>query len=56
MAVHLASRIGALADGGEILASTETLADAGDVPTERSRTVPVKGVKLPVAVTTVNWR
>lgn len=55
MAVHLASRIGALADGGEILVSTETLADAGDIPTERPRTVTVKGVKTPVAVTTVSW-
>jgi class 3 adenylate cyclase len=53
MAVHVAARIGALAEGGEILASAETLAEAGDVTTTGRRTVPVRGVTAPVSIASV---
>jgi class 3 adenylate cyclase len=36
-AVHIAARVGALAQGGEILATTETLAEAGDVLASNTR-------------------
>lgn len=55
--VHVAARVGALAEGGEILASEATLAGAierfsvGD-----SRTVSLKGISEPVEVVTVDWR
>jgi class 3 adenylate cyclase len=53
--VHVAARIGALATGGEIVASIETLAEAGDPPVGERRTVELKGVAEPVAVASVNW-
>ena len=55
MAVHVAARIGALAGAGEILASAETLAEAGDVPTSEARTTPVRGSAAPVTVSAVRW-
>jgi class 3 adenylate cyclase len=55
MAVHLAARIGALAGGGEILASSETLAEAGETPATEPRTVTVKGVSTPVVVAGIDW-
>ncbi|MDX6663440.1 MAG: hypothetical protein QOG09_1542, partial [Solirubrobacterales bacterium] len=42
--VHVAARVAALAAGGEILATAETLAEAGDVTSSDARTTPVKGV------------
>jgi class 3 adenylate cyclase len=53
--VHVAARVAALAGGGEILVSGETLADAGDVATAESREVSVKGVNAPIIVAAVNW-
>ena len=53
--VHVAARVGALANGGEILATDETLAEAGTVPTSDSRSVPVKGVAAPVSLASVTW-
>ena len=50
MGVHVAARVGALAVGGEILATAETLAEAGDPPASDPRTTPVKGVAAPVSV------
>ncbi|HET9519968.1 MAG TPA: adenylate/guanylate cyclase domain-containing protein [Candidatus Limnocylindrales bacterium] len=55
MAVHVAARIGGLASGGEILASAETIAEAGDVATSGERTVSVKGATAPVTVAAVDW-
>lgn len=55
MAVNVAARIGGLAGGGEILASAETLAEAGDVPAAEPREVAVKGVTAPIAVAAVAW-
>jgi len=55
MAVHVAARIGALAGGGEILASADTLAEAGDLTTSASRSVPVRGASAPVTVASITW-
>jgi class 3 adenylate cyclase len=55
MGVHVAARVGAVADGGEILATQETLAEAGDVRTADERTMPVKGVSAPVNVASISW-
>ncbi|MCW2632207.1 MAG: Response regulator receiver protein [Pseudonocardia sp.] len=55
--VHEAARIGALAEGGEILASRPTVAaTAARFPISQPRTVELKGVAQPVEVVTVGWR
>ncbi len=53
--VHVAARVSALADGGQILATAATLAEAGDVPTADPRLTPVKGVTEPVSLAAVVW-
>jgi len=53
--VHVAARIGSLAGGDEILASAETLAEAGDVPSSEPRTVLVRGVSTEVTVAAIRW-
>lgn len=53
--VHVAARVSALAQGGEILATAETLADAGGVATSDVRQEPVKGVAEPVSLAAVSW-
>lgn len=53
--VHVAARVAALAGGGEILASAETLAEAGDVPAAEPRTAPVKGVTAPLSLSAIAW-
>jgi class 3 adenylate cyclase len=55
MGVHVAARVSALAGGGEILATAETLGEAGETPTSGSREAPVKGVSAPVKVAAVAW-
>ena len=52
--INVASRIGALATGGQILASAETLAEA-ELPAGESRSVVVRGVTTPVSVAAVGW-
>ena len=55
--VHAAARIGALAGAGEILASAETLADAGGrYATADARSVELKGISEPVEVVSLVWR
>jgi class 3 adenylate cyclase len=55
--VHEAARIGALAEGEEIVVSTATLEAAGGGFTAKdSRTVPLKGIAEPVEVVSVEWR
>ena len=55
--VHEAARISALAEGGEILASAQTLADAGvRFPTSAGRAVELKGIAEPVELSTIDWR
>jgi class 3 adenylate cyclase len=53
--VHVAARVAALAGGGEILATAETLAEAGDVTASEIRETSLKGVKAPVGVASVTW-
>jgi class 3 adenylate cyclase/ribosomal protein L11 len=54
--VNQASRIGAAADGGEILVSASTLAVARHSFVERDRrTVELKGLSAPVEVVSVAW-
>jgi class 3 adenylate cyclase len=55
MGVHIASRIGALAVGGEILASVTTLEESASPPAGTSRVVDVRGVSTPVSVTAIAW-
>lgn len=55
--VHEAARIGALAEGEEIVASAATLESAGDrFHGTDSRTVPLKGIAEPVEIVSVEWR
>ena len=54
--VNQASRIGAAADGGEILVSASTLAVARHSFVERDRrTVELKGLSAPVEVVSISW-
>ena len=53
--VHTAARVAALAGAGEILATAETLVDAGDVPSGVMRDESLKGVTAPVRVASVAW-
>ena len=53
--VHVAARVAALAGGGEILATAETLAEAGNVRASEARTTPIRGVGDPMQVATVIW-
>ncbi|HEV8572309.1 MAG TPA: adenylate/guanylate cyclase domain-containing protein [Actinomycetota bacterium] len=54
--VHVAARVGALAGGGEILATGETLAgDSEGLSVCDRRTVTLKGISEPVEVVTVEW-
>ena len=55
--VHAAARIGALAAGGEILASAQTVVDgARRFATSEARPVELKGLAEPVEVVSVAWR
>ena len=56
MGVHVAARIGALADGGEIVASASTVEALDGVEVEDRRAVELKGVSEPVEVLSVRWR
>jgi class 3 adenylate cyclase len=52
--VHEAARIAAIAEGGEILASTATVSEG--VPTSAPRTVMLKGLSGPTEVVAIDWR
>jgi class 3 adenylate cyclase len=54
--VHAAARIGALADGGEILASVETVDGIEDVTLGMPREVELKGLAKPVRIVAIDWR
>jgi len=55
--LHEAARIGALAEGGEILASNSTLISGScRLPMGETRTVTLKGISEPVEVCSINWR
>ena len=53
--VHVAARVGALAGSGEILATQDTLTEAGEPSTAAPREVTVKGVSTPLQVVPVAW-
>ena len=54
--VHEAARVGAVAEGGEILVTTSTVATAsGSVATKEARDVSLKGLPGPVRVVSVDW-
>jgi class 3 adenylate cyclase len=57
LGVHEAARVGALAEGGEILATTSTVA-AMPVPVAagEEREVSLKGLAQPVRVVSIHWR
>jgi class 3 adenylate cyclase len=56
LGVHEAARVGALAEGGQILATTSTVADAsGSVVTKDEREVMLKGLAAPVRVVSIEW-
>jgi class 3 adenylate cyclase len=53
--VHIAARVSALAKGGEIIATSETIAEAGELVTTEAREEMLKGVSQPVKVSTISW-
>ena len=55
--VHEAARIASLAEGGEILASRDTVASSGrSFPVSDTREVRLKGISEPVEVVSLDWR
>jgi class 3 adenylate cyclase len=55
--VHVAARIAALAEAGEILVSSDTLReDLGTYRASQPRDVTLRGVSQPVTVGTLEWR
>ena len=54
--VHLASRVASVAGGGEIVATTDTLDEAGESARSDRREVSLKGVSAPVGVESVAWK
>jgi class 3 adenylate cyclase len=56
LGVHEAARVSALAEGGQILATTSTVAGAsGSVVTRDERDVMLKGLAEPVRVVSIEW-
>jgi class 3 adenylate cyclase len=54
--VHAAARIGALAEGGEVLTSLDTVEGIDGVTLGEPREVSLKGLAKPVRVAAVDWR
>jgi class 3 adenylate cyclase len=54
--VHEAARIGALAEGGEIVAGPAVAAQAGGQPVSEPRTATLKGISEPVEIVSIDWR
>ncbi|MEW5991681.1 MAG: adenylate/guanylate cyclase domain-containing protein [Chloroflexota bacterium] len=53
--VHVAARVVALGGGEEILATAETLAEAGESAAGSVRETSVKGISTPVRVASLSW-
>jgi class 3 adenylate cyclase len=53
--VHVAARVAAIAAGGEVLTTVETLAEAGARAASEPHEVSLKGVSAPVSVVTAAW-
>ena len=56
MGVHVAARIGALAEGGEILASASTVEALEGLEVEDRRAASLKGVSDRVEGLSIRWR
>jgi class 3 adenylate cyclase len=54
--VHMAARIGALANGGEIVVSRDTVAGGSRYTLSSPEATELKGIEEPVEVCTVGWR
>lgn len=54
--VHEASRISALAEGGEILASRSTVGAGSGLTLSEPRTVTLRGIAEPVEIVAIDWR
>jgi len=55
--VHEAARIASLAEGGEIVASRDTVtSSARSIPVSDAREVRLKGISDPVEIVTIDWR
>jgi class 3 adenylate cyclase len=54
--VHAAARIGALAEGGEVLASLETIEGIEGLGVGEPRDVSLKGLAKPVRIVSIDWR
>ncbi len=54
--VHTAARVGAAAEGREVLATEPSVADLPQFKTSRHRQIALKGLSEPVAVCSVEWR
>ena len=57
LGVHQAARVGALADGGEIVVTCETV-DGEPIPyaVMNERAVSLKGIAQPVRVVSIDWQ
>jgi class 3 adenylate cyclase len=57
LGVHAAARVGALAEGGEIVASVSSLrTDASAFAVANERDVSLKGIEQPLRVASIDWR
>ncbi|HEX3254992.1 MAG TPA: adenylate/guanylate cyclase domain-containing protein, partial [Gaiellaceae bacterium] len=54
--VHMAARIGALAGGGEIVVSRDTVAEGARYPLSPPHPAELKGIEDPVEVCSVGWK
>jgi class 3 adenylate cyclase len=54
--VHEAARVGALADGDEILVTVSSVAAGTTLDVTNEREVSLKGLASPVLIATVEWR
>jgi len=54
--VHVAARLGALAEGGEILSSRSTVEEVDGIDVSEARPVNLKGISGAVDVVSVAWR
>lgn len=54
-AVHVAARVAALAGGGEVLATAETLAEVPEAVALDAREAALKGVSAPMRIAAIGW-
>jgi class 3 adenylate cyclase len=53
--VHVAARVAALAGGGEIVATVDTLTEAGAISASEPREATLKGIAAPISIASVSW-